>query len=531
MSGRKPSKQRMTSESDATSGLAALSSYARILDFMTEGGKSQSSRSESQLDLPFIGNASGLRNLLLSMSAVAPATPDTSDEEWNPLSQRPHALLPASYIDELGSEITALKTAVDEFTILSHELMHVALWEPFFAGYWRPHGRKSFQTFSLMSEGFCYFFSDIVVSGAIRVRLPDGEFALDRQTASNARFHPVRAFKAAGISSHQDILDIYLDGFSGKPTRLWQPRGANDFGAALAAQAYDFYKGTLGYLSDMHTALGAFGGISEFYQRYCAIAGLPSFLEQSDAPPVEPEKFKSYFTNFFQNALNQLDRLTQTQVTSIRWRRMLQMRAYYALQLRWLMSEGHVTAQKPMAKTKHAQIADELIRYLEGLEDLLHQLALQPDSSPTKRLATLDARYSSRVRAEFLRLEAWVGRRWLIAPNRAGGSINIKQPNSSTEVKARKHVTQTAAFLVEELSAQLAHCRSAQTTTNLLAQIKSISEIGAKAGSAHAGQLRQAERSLKRELGKQHLLNLWSLPLASFDPVRNQYRELVFSYQ
>ncbi|MEN9835441.1 MAG: hypothetical protein RL011_1634 [Pseudomonadota bacterium] len=531
MPGQKQLATKENNQEDTSGGQAALSSYSRILDFIADGSRDGKSNVPADLDLPFIRDTVGLRNLLLSMCAVAPATPDTSDEEWNPLSQRPNALLPAAYIDELGGEITALKTAVDEFTILSHELMHVALWEPFFAGYWHPRSKASFREFSLKAEGFCYFFGDIVVSGAIRIRLPDGEFALDRQSASNARFHPVRAFKAAGISNHREILDIYLEGFSGKPTPLWQPRGKNDYAAALAAQAYDFYKGTLGYLTNMHTALEAFGCLSEFFRRYCSIPGLPSFLLQSQAPQPGSGDLNNYFAAFFHSALSRLEQLTQADVTKIRWRRMLQMRAYYAMQVRWLISENYLTTEKPMAKSTRQQIMAEIRAYLDGIENLLHRAADQDDFSPARQLEALDARYSARVRSEFLRLGAWVGVRWLIAPSRAGGSINLVRTASPNDIEAKRHISKTVTFLVEELTARLVDSKNAKMKTTLLTLIKAISEIGAKAGQGSGAEIRTAERALRRELARKEILELWSLPVASFDPRRNRYRELVFSYQ
>jgi len=226
------------SPDECSGGLEALGTYRGVLDFLAMSGRSRPPRPSAPAELPFLQNVPGLKNLFLSMSGVAPAVPDTSEEEWNPISQRPHSAIPPVILDGLGSEIIALKTAVDEFTILSHEMMHVALWEPFFAGLWRPHNRQTFRQFSLMAEGFCYFFSDIVVSGAIRVRLPDGEFALERQTPSNVRFHPVRAFQSLGIVDHHEILDIYLEGFRGQPSRLWQPRGKSHFAASLACLLY-----------------------------------------------------------------------------------------------------------------------------------------------------------------------------------------------------------------------------------------------------------------------------------------------------
>ncbi len=529
MAERKQLSQDRSPHGKAIVDLDALNSYHAILDFLGDIGRGQRRSRSNPPELLFLEKVPGLKNLFLSLSAVAPARPDTSDEEWNPISQRPHSGLPPVVTDEFGGEITALKIAIDEFTILSHEMMHVALWEPFFAGHWRPRNRRSFCEFSLMAEGFCYFFSDIFVSGAVRVRLPDGEFALDRQTPSNARFHPVRAFQALGIQDQHEILDIYLNGFSGQRTRLWQPRGTSDFAASLAAQAYNFYAESQRYLDEMHGALTAFGGFAEFYRRFCAIPGLPSFLTEVHAKKV-PGDLKAYFSGFFRNVLPDLAALTSIHVLCVRQRRMLQMRAYYALQVRWLLTENLVVASK-LSKSARAMIITELNIYLDGLEALLRQLASTDIESITESLTKLDRRYDRQVRAKFITHGAWSGQRWLIAPRRAGGCISLSAPCPKDDRAAKKQVSQTVAFLVEELTARMVECKTVPARSDLLQQIKRLAELGAAGGVGSAERTQTTFRKLRLELAALHLLPIWSVPMASFDPLSNRYRELVFSYQ
>jgi len=526
---RKQPCQGRSPSGKAIGALDALNSYHAILDFLGDIGRGQRRSKSAPPALPFIQKVPGLKNIFLSLSAVAPARPDTSNEEWNPISQRPHSGLPSVVTDEFGGEITALKIAIDEFTILSHEMMHVALWEPLFAGFWRPRNRRSFREFSLMAEGFCYFFSDIVVSGAVRVRLPDGEFALDRQTPSNARFHPVRAFQSLGIQDQQEILDIYLDGFSGQRTRLWQPRGTSDFAASLAAQAYNFYAGSQRYLDEMHAALTAFGGLAEFYRRFCAIPGLPTFLAEAHANIV-PADLKAYFSRFFRSVLPDLAGLTSTHVLSVRQRRMLQMRAYYALQVRWLLTENLIVA-RTLSTAIRSKIIAELTIYLDGLEALLRQLASKNIDSVAESLTKLDRRYDRQVRANFITHDAWSGQRWLIAPSRAGGCISLSTPCPKDDRAAKKQVSKTVAFLVEELTARMVECKAVPARSELLQQIKRLAELGAAGGTGSAGQTQATFRKLRTELAKSHLLPIWSVPMASFDPLSNRYRELVFSYQ
>jgi hypothetical protein len=523
----KESRPVSGNDKETLDGRTYLQSYLDALHFLETTGRPQ--RPPALAEWPFLESVPGLKALFLSMSAVAPAVPDTSSEEWNPLSQRPHSALPPPLSDELGAEITALKTAVDEFTILSHEMMHIALWEPFFTGHWRPLNRQAFRIFSLMAEGYCYFFSDIVVSGAIRVRLPDGEFALDRQTPSNARFHPIRAFQALGIGDPAMILDIYLEGFRGQSTGLWQPRGTSDFAASLAAQAYAFYAGSQPLLDDMYGALSAFGGLNEFYQRFCTVPGLPTFLPSADwTEPLHSEDPKSYFLDFYHQIFPHLASMSPAQINAVKWRRMVQMRAYYAMQVRWFFENEAVVAQG-LTTMSRRKVGEEVESYLKGLQGLLKNLANTKGTSVLADLNRLDKFYNKTVRAKCLTHDIWAGHRWLIAPRRAGGLIRLNAPFPSKEQAAKKKLSLVVTYLVEELTAQLAGCKTDVSRSKVLKEIAAVAALGAGDGGA-ANTLRAVKR-LKAELRKPHVMAIWSLPLASFDPVKNRYRELLFSYQ
>jgi hypothetical protein len=501
-------------------GIEALTSYENMLRHLAEG--------TAPAALPLIQQAPGVARLFQTMSAVAPAVPGAGDEEWNPLSQRPHAPLPPTVGDELGAEVTALKEAVDAFTTLIHEMMHVALWEPFFVGKWKPRQVADFREFSLRAEGFCFFYSDVVVSNAVRVRLADGEFALERQTPSNARFHPVRAFHAVGIRDHDEILSIYLEGFSGGRTKLWQPRGKAAFAASLAAQVYDFYVGSQGYLNGAYKALATFGTFAEFRRRFCAIPGLPGFL--SEAAAEVPSGFTGYFERFFHEGLARLAALEPDETERIRWRRMLQMRAYYALQVRWALRAGLVVAQR-FTDSRRARILEAVDAYLAELRSLLLRLARGEEDALRDALATCDAKYEEAVRRPLLAHEAWVGQRWLIAPRRAGGLVNVFDASAARGRPAKVELLQTVAFFVDELSRRVQSSKTVETRVAALAALQRISALGATGGTGSATQTRKVAEKLRRELRKAHLLSIWSVPLAAFDPAHNAYRELLFSYQ
>lgn len=510
-------------------GPAPLKSYADVLKFLADGVKPQGRRAKASPELTFIRNVEGVDTLYRTISAVGAAVPGTSEEEWNPLSQRPHSPHPPEPSHELGEEIFALKAAVDSFTTLAHEMMHVALWEPYFTGRWRPTGTKAFTGFSLLGEGYSFFFSDIIVSRAVRARMPDGEYALERHTSENARFHPIRAFDALGIKDDDRILDVYLDAFCGRKTKLWQPRGTSAYASSLAGQIHDFYEGALLALHELHGAIAAFGGTSELHERFCRIPNLPTFLGVDHDLTPESRNLKDYFLAFHAKALDHLVNLDDLTVGRIRLRRALQMRAYFALQLRWVLTHDLVVA-KSWSASKRKTASHGVDSYLDGLEALLFDLARSEGNAVATGLASLDDSYDASVRQSLIRHDAWVASRWLVVPRRAGGFVSIKGPTPAKDRDAKIALLRTTAFLVDELTRRMRASKTIEERAAIMTQIRRVSALG-ELGSGSAKATQQALMRLRRELIRPEIRDIWSLPLASIDPARNAFRELAFSYK
>lgn len=513
-----------------TESLKALETYHDILSCLTKSGISLKKKSSARLNLPYVQAVEGLENLYESLSTVAPARPAAVNEEWNPLSQRPHSPLPPPVGKELGAEITALKEAIDSFTTLSHEMMHVALWEPFFTGKWRPRNRAQFRDFSLMAEGYCFFFSDIIVSGLVRVRFADGEFAFARQTPSNALFHPVRAFDALGIVDKKEILDIYLEGFTGKKTSLATSGHVSILVSSLAGRIYEFYNGTLGYLNHTHEVFKELGVLDEFYQRFCNLPGLPTFLLDMDTQLAKDADFKHYFESFFRRGQKNLGQLPEEKITSIRWRRMLQSRAYFALQVRWFLLEERIIAKRwPTSISR--RVLSQVESYLSLIEEMLTELGRIPSSSPIRKLAALDLNYEQNVRRIFIDHDVWVGQRWLIVPKRAGGLISVFENTNVDGKAANIKLLRTVAFVIDELTREMKSSQTVEMRSEILAEIERIAAIGAACKSGNAKVLKTLEKRLINTLVRPIVKQTWSLPLAAFNPGQNLYRELAFSYQ
>lgn len=511
-------------------GQRALGAYGEALSFLTQRSQSWPWQDQTPVELPFISALEGVAELYQSMSAVAPAVPDAADEEWNPLSQRPHSPLPPPIADELGMEISSLKEAIDAFTTLSHEMMHVALAEPFFVGAWRPRQLGAFQDFFLLSEGFCFFFADILISGVVRARLPDGELALERQTPSNAHFHPVRAFAAMGLRDPEEILEIYLKSFAGRGQPLIKGPETSPFAAALALRTYTFYTGSQPYLKDLYKALRTSGVLSEFPKRFAAIPDLPSFLPRATAELAGEADLMAYFRAFYQSGLSSLKAMSPFALERLRCRRMLQMRAYYGLAVRWCLREEQIASRKWSPRLSQ-RLEKALDKYLDGLEELLRQLAADAKALPLSELEVWDAFYEREVRSTFQAHDAWTAFRWLIAPRRATGHLHVGKGEPFKMGHVRPRLLETAAFIVDELTLSLGEESSPKKRAELLGQIQEVAALGALAGRGSDSQVTAGWKKLQKILSTPRILPIWSLPLANFNPLQNQFRELLFSYK
>ena len=238
---------------------------------------------------------------------------------------------------------------------------------------------------------------------------------------------------------------------------------------------------------------------------------------------------KTFFSKFFHYGLEGLDKLTDDEVERIRLRRILQMRAYYALQVRWLLSEELVVGRNMTGPVK-TEFARCLDYYLKGLEALLKRLAKR-DNGILKDLQTLDETYDKTVRSPLAARSAWVGHRWMVIPRRAGGQISVAGKEPAKDRDAKIKLLQLVAYLVDELTRRVKKSKTIEERAGHLAVIQKVAALGASGGNGNSAATRLAWRRIRVELGKDSLLEIWSVPLASFDPVGNQFRELVFSYQ
>ncbi|HUP57407.1 MAG TPA: hypothetical protein VM598_08145 [Bdellovibrionota bacterium] len=518
------------SDSDETPRLVpqTFQTYAQAVEYFrrTPAPESQHPR------IPYCFGP-GLTAIHDSISAVAIGESRSEQGpvlEWNPLSQRPVFYHPPSERDGLEQGFMRVSEQLWRFISISHEAMHVALWEPFFTGHWRPQSKSEFLSFSLKNEGACFFYSDIVVASSVRERFPDGEFVFNRGFQSSPNFHPYRAFRALGITDPARILDEYLAAFAGEPCRLSSAaREPNGFAASLAGKIRAFYNGTSKPNALLHQMLSSTGILGEYHARFCSVRGLPSLFEAETQALCAAGDFDSFIRTVFEAELGKLDRCDPSLLTRVRLRRAIQTRAYFASQLGYILSNGLHLGKAPAHALK--AIGDGVASYLIRLESILRQLARDPNERKQhQELEAADRYFETRCRRPLEKAELWCAKRYWIFPEDVALSVGVSG-NGARPVD-RDQARRNILFLVRQLSRRITAGMSTTEQERLLKVIGSLSSCSESWARGKRKFLSKAETErLARALGSADARPLWSLPLSAVDPLNNRFRELLFVYR
>jgi hypothetical protein len=430
----------------------------------------------------------GLSALLASFATAAPAPPD----EWNPFAQRLFHRTAVEAPRALARDLEAATVVVDRFIELAHEAMHVLLWEPLFVG---RCSRAGFVERSLAFEGHCFWYADIVVTRALRVRLPDGELARGRSALSQPRFHPYRAFASLGITNPREILDHYLDAFTGIRGALYARRDrtfVKDLFRQLASM-YFISKDASAALAARLDDIGVFGEL----RRRFGFAGLPALLPDDLLALDDPRALCHAIAT---TGLRHVDALPPRTLRRVRERRAIQTRAYAACSLRVALERGLVFSPS-RRRVRTAPIVAEIARYLAQLEAALHRLADGAPIADVQRACRASDRvYSRRIRGAVGDL--WMARRTMILPRLATptGELGLGVRDDAGAI--RRHVLELAL-------------RALDRSPAIAAPMARV--------------LANRRGSLDALLREPAILAGWSVPLAAIDPEANRFRELHFA--
>ncbi|MFM9846994.1 MAG: hypothetical protein ACKVP3_07525 [Hyphomicrobiaceae bacterium] len=388
---------------------------------------------------------------------------------------------------------------------MSHELMHILLWEPFFVGHFKPHSAAEFANTGILFEAFCFFFSDILLTPTIRERYPDQELVFSRHAVSMRHFQPYRAFRALGIKDCRRILQTYLLAFSLRHSdvSLSNAPVARELQLRFATMA--FYadvpaRRTLKHLADNLV-------FDEFYNRFCRVPGLPTLVSEDSSHRLKEGDVKGYLHQIHECELARWKAIPLGLSRSVRLRRAVQTRAYFALQLRRIIERDEVRSLTG-SRRHPATILPQLEEYLSSLEYAIESLKLSS-------IRQADAFYEKYVRAFLVRTRAWVSRRDFIFPPLESPRVCIRG--------AKSELLGSCRLLVGVLCGKRA--AGVKTAEYLLEELLEIQALLKERGLS-----RGLRRRYERFLYCDDVRKLWSVPLSFNSPAANRFRELSFVF-
>lgn len=466
----------------------------------------------------------GLENLLNSFSSGSAHDKVKDIEEWNPFSQRPIYEVDPQLKPSIGNEFLRIGDTAHRFIILAHEAMHVLMWEPFFCGQFRP-SRHEFRELSLAFEGFCFWYADLVVNEKMRLTFPDGESVLERCSVSQTAVHPKTGFKLLRLQSPRKAMNTYIDAFCGYETSLSR-KTKDPIVLNLAERFYSFYSSTVEGPNGMFQVFKQFGLLDEFFTRFCRARGLPSLLPGEITSFRASENVRNYCWRVFEQGMKHIEGLSTEAIKGVRLRRSIQMRAYFAFSLRHLLRAGHIRTQRggfPAAK-----VLANLQKYIDQLEVAIGELVGEPKAA-VLTIKNADTYFSREIRSSFLRHDVRAAARAQLVPDLPGHSQLILDERREN-ISARKLRLFARAVLNEYVRPNLDFSGKKAASTSLAALSVDVARIIAP-GRMPLARKRRLSRKLDQILAHELVFPMWSLPLASVNPERNDFREILFIYK
>ena len=455
----------------------------------------------------------GLRPLLHSLVAASPTPRKVKErlvEEWNPFAQR--ILLADEKPPDASAferEFSLITTYAQTFVEWGHEAIHILAIEPWLCGRRELRAEEDLVSWHLASEGLAFWYADIVITRKIREMVPEAELVYTRQAVSNTSFHPEQAFRRLGLTDPVAILPLYIAAFLGKDTGL-ESQG-HPFSTVLAKRLRDFYTGTRSTLQGLHSVLEMFSLLDGYYRRFCAAPGLPSLLDDEalgSAGPVE-----DFHVRLGSQLLPRLQELPPERIRRVCARRHVQTRAYYAWFVRQAIEKRWVFGN---AQLQLEPAAAALDAYLDGLEQTLKPLAAATPGDPAAvidRLKALDQAYETDVRGPLAHGQAHVKYRYHLYPYFAptGGIVGLADSRSGYSPQEMLEVTRFV----------MSRCTWDAELIGRLSRFLGLADTGSEV---------EVRAAFNDFMTHPLAMEGWSLPLDGVDPVRNQFRELIFEY-
>jgi hypothetical protein len=461
----------------------------------------------------------------MASASIANMSPGgNSHMEWNPISQRAVLRKPQTFTGALlTSDFQHLFNQVHDFIEFAHEMMHVVLWEPLFAGKWRFRTASEFTTHALLSEAFCFFYGDMVIARKIRDTYPDGEVVFSRNAVSLPYFPPYRVFQALGKTDPSEILGVYMNAFLAqeRPGSGEAENITNEF----LARIHDFHKGAMLALGKVHAIFNFIGLFDEFFERFCEKKGIPQLLSDEILKTSFEGNGQFFFTSFFNEGLAEIEKADSGLLERVRLRRSIQTRAYYALQLKALISTGRYFSGN--GQNLDPATLTCLEKYLSQLENTLSELCEnQTISVVSENLESADRFYESNVRTHLKSADVWTTERIFVMPLENITKIGVNE--QSLQQLSGKKLYDNVTFLIQKMILRQLGPISGDEHRQLLVATSSLTELARDDGSELKPSIASKYKDLLMSPG---IRRYWSAPLFAIGPLEDSFREILFYYE
>jgi hypothetical protein len=246
----------------------------------------------------------------------------------------------------------------------------------------------------------------------------------------------------------------------------------------------------------------------EFYNRFCHVPGLPTLVSEDTSRRLKERDVKGYLHQIHEGEIDRWKAVPLSLSRSVRLRRAIQTRAYFALQLRSIIERKEVKSLTG-SRWHPTTILPPLEEYLFLLEQAIGSLELCS-------IRRADAFYEKNVRALLVRTRAWVSRREFIFPK-------LESPRVCSQ-GTRSELLDSCKLLVGILCGKRA--AGIKRAEHLLKELLEIQALLIKKPYSSPALRRRYEKLLYSD----GVRELWSVPLAFNSPAANRFRELSFVF-
>jgi hypothetical protein len=453
-------------------------------------------------------------------------------EEWNPLDQRLQIIFRSDQgISKFEKPLADIHYCGRNLLETAHEARHVLFWEALFLGKLKVKSCDHFLDLSHGFEGANFWYEDFKIMKILNSKNSAWLTVFRAYTLSHRYFNPDKVLKTK-TKAPQKLLKDYVHELQGKKSALHSNLiRPNDFALYnMVKNIWSFGQISAPPSRKLYYSLREMGVFSEFYDRFCKIKNLPSILSSATLKKLDDSDISHYCTALLMKDLPKLTSFSDDRLNKIKLRRSFQTRAYFALEIKHILSKRFIFARNGfIGNVELAKLVASIESYLMNLEKLLISLS---DGSPLsklhKELKVLDVFYEDQISQELREKDVWISSRKALNPTLQVSSNEIGILGSAQRFHFKKNYVRKVSEYIAFMASNTNRLSDKERVSVFLGLCKlKIAEIKhLKESKNHIKFLNEYNKIMK---GKE-MMKVWSKPLYEISPTKNQFSELRIIY-